>query len=63
MGVHYTPYKDLENIAVVQYNPIKCLCGAILNPHVQVDFKSKVWFCNFCNSRLSFPTVYAENIS
>lgn len=63
IGVHYTPYKDLENLALVEYEPLRCKCQAILNPYCQVDFRSKFWTCPFCSSRNPFPQHYAEHIS
>lgn len=32
IGVHYSPYRDLDNLATLEYNPIKCKCGSVLNP-------------------------------
>lgn len=50
--------------AALNYDPIKCNgCSAILNPYVQVDFRSKIWTCPFCMARNHFPPHYAENIS
>lgn len=63
VGVHYTPYKDLENLAIVEYEPLKCRCGVILNPYCQVDFRTKTWICPFCNSRIQFPQHYAQHIN
>ena len=63
IGVHYTPYKDLENLPTVEYDPLRCKCSAVLNPYAQVDFRSKLWTCPFCSSRNSFPPHYAEHIT
>jgi protein transport protein SEC23 len=38
MGCLYTPKKDLENIAKLEYDPVKCKCGAILNPYCNIDY-------------------------
>ena len=60
----YSPNKDLENLALVEYEAIKCKsCSAVLNPYCQVDFKLKMWVCNFCQNRVAFPSHYAEFIS
>ena len=63
IGIHYSPYKDLENIATVEYDPLRCKCSAVLNPHCQVDFRSKFWICPFCSSRINFPAHYAQHIT
>ena len=34
-------------------------CKAILNPMCQVDFRAKLWVCNFCFNRNTFPPQYA----
>lgn len=48
----------------LQYDAIRCNgCSAVLNPYVQVDFRTKLWTCPFCTTRNHFPPHYAENIS
>eukprot|EP00600_Ochromonadales_sp_CCMP1393_P000030 CAMPEP_0174978780 /NCGR_PEP_ID=MMETSP0004_2-20121128/14403_1 /TAXON_ID=420556 /ORGANISM="Ochromonas sp., Strain CCMP1393" /LENGTH=736 /DNA_ID=CAMNT_0016230209 /DNA_START=232 /DNA_END=2442 /DNA_ORIENTATION=+ len=48
----------------LNYDPIRCNgCSAVLNPYVQVDFRTKLWTCPFCTTRNHFPPHYAENIS
>jgi len=35
----------------IQYDPVLCTrntCRAILNPLCQVDYRGKMWICNFC---------------
>lgn len=60
----YTPLKEIENIALVEYEPILCSrCKSVLNPHVAIDFVSKAWGCSFCLSRNSFPNHYKAHIS
>ena len=50
--------------APLPYDPIRCHgCSAVLNPFVQVDFRSKLWSCVLCTARNHFPPHYAENIS
>lgn len=55
--------KDLENLMMVEYSPLYCKCGAILNPYSQVDFRNKLWICVFCSTRNPFPKHYADHIS
>jgi protein transport protein SEC23 len=34
VGAVYTPLKEIENLAVVEYQPVLCKqCTAVLNPH------------------------------
>lgn len=64
VGCLYTPMKDLENLALVEYKPLSCQkCRALLNPFVTIDYRSKFWACQFCPTRNPFPREYAENIS
>jgi protein transport protein SEC23 len=44
------------------YEPVLCTraaCRAILNPMCQVDYRAKLWVCNFCFQRNPFPPQYA----
>ena len=59
----YSPMKDLENLPLVEYDPLKCKCGSILNPFCQVDFRMKTWNCPLCNNRNGFPPHYSEYIT
>jgi hypothetical protein len=46
----------------IQYEPVLCTrqsCRAVLNPMCQVDFRAKLWVCNFCFNRNAFPPQYA----
>lgn len=65
LGCLYTPLKTIENMpGHLTYDPIRCNgCSAVLNPYVQVDFRTKLWTCPFCTTRNHFPPHYAENIS
>jgi len=66
LGCLYTPLKAIENLSLVEYEPIVCKvkdCGAILNPYCFVDFHSKTWGCPFCLQRNQFPPHYAEHIT
>jgi len=66
LGALYTPLKRLENMPILEYEPIRCKnpnCQAILNPWCQVDVRSKLWSCPFCLTRNQFPPHYADNIT
>lgn len=70
LGALYTPLAQLPPTSAppqaLPYEPVRCSstsCKAVLNPYCQVDFRSKLWVCPFCNSRNHFPPHYAENIS
>ena len=64
VGAMYTPLKEIENMALVEYQPVFCkTCQAVLNPHCQVDFRFKNWGCPICTTRNPFPPHYAQNIS
>lgn len=62
----YTPLKAIETSPIVEYQPVACKapdCGAVLNPHCAVDFRSMSWTCPFCLNQNIFPPHYVENIS
>jgi len=65
IGCLYTPLKKLDVMPPpLPYDPIRCNgCGGILNPYCQIDFRTKLWVCPFCQQRNHFPPHYAENIS
>nr|CAG4641100.1 EOG090X0AX4 [Eulimnadia texana] len=57
--IHCTVGQDLPPI---QYDPVLCTrstCRAILNPFCHVDYRAKLWVCNFCSQRNPFPPQYA----
>ncbi|XP_043220712.1 protein transport protein Sec23A-like isoform X2 [Amphibalanus amphitrite] len=59
----YTPLKERPDLQPVQYDPVVCTrpqCRAILNPCCQVDYRAKIWVCNFCFQRNQFPPQYAS---
>lgn len=62
-GCLYSPMRDMENRAVMEYDPLRCKCGGILNPFVTTDFRTKSWTCSFCLARNVFPQHYAENMA
>eukprot|EP00096_Caligus_rogercresseyi_P013589 TRINITY_DN621_c0_g1_i2.p1 TRINITY_DN621_c0_g1~~TRINITY_DN621_c0_g1_i2.p1 ORF type:complete len:791 (-),score=227.84 TRINITY_DN621_c0_g1_i2:224-2596(-) len=62
LGAFYTPLKERPDLPPIQYDPVLCArssCKAILNPMCQVDFRAKLWVCNFCFNRNTFPPQYA----
>ncbi|XP_014666484.1 PREDICTED: protein transport protein Sec23A-like [Priapulus caudatus] len=62
IGCLYTPIKELPDLPPIHYDPVLCTrstCRAILNPFSQVDYRSRVWVCNFCFNRNPFPPQYA----
>lgn len=62
LGALYTPLKERPDLPPIQYDPVLCArgsCRAILNPMCQVDFRAKLWVCNFCFNRNTFPPQYA----
>ena len=63
LGCLFTPLKESATrpLPLVQYDPVLCLrqsCRAILNPHCQVDYRSKMWVCAFCFNRNKLPNSY-----
>lgn len=64
LGFHYTPLKQVENLQLLEYEPILCSnCQSVLNPYCYLDFKSKAWECMFCMKKNLFPGHYAQHIS
>uniref|UniRef100_A0A672GJ21 Protein transport protein SEC23 n=1 Tax=Salarias fasciatus TaxID=181472 RepID=A0A672GJ21_SALFA len=58
----FTPLKERPDLPPVQYEPVMCSrsnCKAVLNPLCQVDFRAKIWACNFCFQRNPFPPSYS----
>ncbi|KAH8344006.1 hypothetical protein KR084_003123 [Drosophila pseudotakahashii] len=58
----YQPLKERPDLPPIQYEPVLCTrsnCRAILNPLCQVDYRAKLWVCNFCFQRNPFPPQYA----
>uniref|UniRef100_A0A8C3M6E9 Protein transport protein SEC23 n=1 Tax=Chrysolophus pictus TaxID=9089 RepID=A0A8C3M6E9_CHRPC len=57
-----TPLRERPDLPPVQYEPVLCsrpTCKAVLNPLCQVDYRAKLWACNFCFQRNQFPPAYA----
>lgn len=62
LGCLYQPLKERTDLPAIQYEPVLCTrgnCRAILNPLCQVDYRAKLWVCNFCFQRNPFPPQYA----
>ncbi|XP_017293162.1 protein transport protein Sec23A [Kryptolebias marmoratus] len=58
----FTPLKERSDLPPIQYEPVLCsraTCRAVLNPLCQVDYRAKLWACNFCYQRNQFPPSYA----
>ncbi|CAK1550439.1 unnamed protein product [Leptosia nina] len=56
------PLKERPDLPPIQYEPVLCTrntCRAVLNPMCQVDYRAKLWVCNFCFQRNPFPPQYA----
>lgn len=50
----YQPFKERPDLPPIMYEPVLCTrqaCRAILNPMCQVDYRAKLWNCNFCFQR------------
>lgn len=50
----YQPFKERADLPPIMYEPVLCTratCRAILNPMCQVDYRAKLWVCNFCFQR------------
>ncbi|XKL66528.1 hypothetical protein PGB90_009948 [Kerria lacca] len=62
IGALYQPLKERPELPPIQYDPVFCsrtTCRAILNPFCQVDYRAKLWVCNFCYQRNAFPPQYS----
>ena len=62
LALQYTPKKDIEELQCLDYNPVKCSCGAIVNPYCTINYNSKSWFCCVCQKNNKFPGFYAQNL-
>ncbi|XP_014212408.1 protein transport protein Sec23A [Copidosoma floridanum] len=62
LGTLYQPIKERPDLPPIHYDPVLCTrstCRAILNPLCQVDYRAKLWVCNFCFQRNPFPAQYS----
>ncbi|XP_077299748.1 transport protein Sec23 isoform X3 [Arctopsyche grandis] len=61
LSVLYAPGRSRPDLPPLQYAPVLCArpnCRAALSPHAQVDYRAKLWVCNFCFQRNPFPPQY-----
>lgn len=61
----YQPLKERPDLPPIQYEPVLCTrsnCRAILNPLCQVDYRAKLWVCNFCFQRNPVSTSLTHPI-
>lgn len=56
----YTPLKEIANLSVLGYEPVKCKCNGVLNPYCPYDIRSRTWTCPLCSQRNPLPPNYAE---
>lgn len=65
LGCLYQPIKERPDLPPIQYDPVLCTkntCRAILNPLCQVDYRAKLWVCNFCFQRNPVRNITINNI-
>jgi len=63
LGAIFTPLKERSDLPPIQYDPVLCTrpnCRCILNPYCQIDYRAKMWNCNFCYQRNPFPPQYTD---
>ena len=54
IGLLHFEFISIVELPPLMYDPVLCTrgnCKAILNPLCQVDFRAKLWVCNFCFQR------------
>lgn len=64
LGTLYQPLKERTDLPPIQYDPVPCTrstCRAILNPLCQVDYRAKLWVCNFCFQRNPVSVLLCMN--
>lgn len=62
LGCQFTPLKERYDLPPLNYDPVICTnktCRAVLNPFCNVDYRAKIWICNFCLQRNNFPPQYS----
>ena len=63
-GFHYTPGQRNENLQLLEYDPLTCpRCKSVISPVFPYNIRAKVWECPFCNVKVSFPKIYADNMT
>uniref|UniRef100_A0AAY3ZZ62 Protein transport protein SEC23 n=1 Tax=Denticeps clupeoides TaxID=299321 RepID=A0AAY3ZZ62_9TELE len=59
----FTPLKERPDLPPIQYEPVLCSRATSVADGVvvfcQVDYRAKLWACNFCYQRNQFPPTYA----
>lgn len=58
---HYTPLEKME-LARLEYNPLNCMCEAVLNPYCPINFAMKTVQCCICGAVTALPANYAKQI-
>ena len=63
-GFHYTPAKKIDNLQILEYDPLTCNnCKSILSNVSPINFRNKTWHCSYCGLEVKFPSSYAQFIS
>jgi protein transport protein SEC23 len=63
-GFHITPAKKIENLQILEYDPLTCNnCKSILSSVSPINFRNKSWDCTYCGTVVKFPSSYAQFIS
>ncbi|RNF05792.1 protein transport protein Sec23-like protein [Trypanosoma rangeli] len=44
----------------LNYEPLRCVCGGVLNPYCIIDYRSRTWGCPFCGTKNNSPPKYAQ---
>ncbi|KEG10298.1 putative protein transport protein Sec23A [Trypanosoma grayi] len=42
------------------YDPLRCVCGGVLNPYCVIDYRSSTWGCPLCGTKNNFPPQHAH---
>lgn len=62
----YQPLKERPDLPPIQYEPVLCTrntCRAVMNPMCQVDYRAKLWVCNFCFQRNPVSKLYGVDLA
>ena len=63
-GFHYTPGMQSDYLQLLEYDPLTCpRCKSVISPVFPYNIRAKVWECPFCGTKVSFPKIYADNMS
>lgn len=66
LGALYQLIKERPDLPPISYDPVLCTrstCRAILNPLCQVDYRAKLWGCNFCFQRNPVSQLLSDVMS